>query len=165
MRQKFPQIEVAIAQADTIQRGLLEEYVAQSQVKIIKGATYELMSYATAAVVASGTATLEAACFQLPFVLLYRVSRFSYVLGKKLIKIPHIGLVNIVGKDEIAKEFIQDAIRPETIASELEKCLFDDHYRQDKMTKMAGVKERLGESGAAEKTAALILNIIQCNAS
>lgn len=160
LRQKFPNLQVALGLADTIQRDLIEEYVALSDIKIIKGATYELMSYATAAIVASGTATLEAACFQLPFVLLYRVSPLSYFLGKKLIKIPRIGLVNIVGRDEIAKEFIQDAIHPESIAAELERCLFDVEYRREKMAQMAGVKHRLGESGAAEKTARLIIEMI-----
>ncbi|MBN1464870.1 lipid-A-disaccharide synthase [candidate division KSB1 bacterium] len=153
------QIEVAIAQADTIPRDLIERHAGQS-VTIVKGATYELLSYATAGIITSGTATLEAACFQLPFVLLYRVSSLSYFLGKRMIKIPHIGLVNIIGQDEIAKEFIQDAIRPEVMASELEKCLFDARYRQEKMARMAEVKSRLGESGAAARTARLILEMI-----
>jgi len=160
LRHKFPQIEVAVGLADTIQRELIAKIVPPN-IKIIQGATYELMSHATAAMVASGTATLETAYFLLPFVLLYRVSSFSYFLGKRLVKIPYIGLVNIVGQDEIAKEFIQDAIDPVSIAAELEKCLFDASYRQKKIAKMEIIRNKLGESGAARKTAHLILDMIK----
>lgn len=164
LQQKYPELQCAVGLAATISVQMIKPHLAgHIDIHLIEGATYELMAFAAAAIVASGTATLEAGYFQLPSVLLYRVSSLSYFLGKHLVKIPHIGLVNIVGKEELAKEYIQSDIHPHTIALELEKCLFDKGYRQDKILKLSCIKQKLGESGAAEKTAALILDLINVN--
>ncbi|MBN1480243.1 lipid-A-disaccharide synthase [candidate division KSB1 bacterium] len=162
LRKKYPHLQIAAGLADTISSDMIKPYVAEEgDIKIIKGATFELMAFATAGIVASGTATLEAGYFQLPFVLLYRVSSLSYFLGKRLIKIPHIGLVNIVGQEELVKEYIQGNIHPASIAIELEKCLFDEPYRELKISRLSCIKQKLGERGAAERTAALVLGLIK----
>jgi lipid-A-disaccharide synthase len=161
---KFPQLQVALGLAETIQADWLNAFLENNQnIRVITNATYELMSYASAGIVASGTATLECACFQLPFVLMYRVAPMSYTIGKRVVKIPHIGLVNIVAQQEIVREFVQENIKPEKIALELEKYIFDEDFRSEKKEQLAIVKEKLGQPGAADKTAELVLDVIKTN--
>ncbi len=161
LKQQHPQLQIAVGLAETIKRDWLSSFlVTYPQVRIVTHATYELMSYSTAGIVASGTATLETACFGLPFVLMYRVSLLSFIIGKKVVKIPHIGLVNIVARAEIVREFVQDNIKPNAMADELEKCLFDVDYRDKQKAQLSFVREKLGQPGAAIKTAKLVLKLI-----
>lgn len=118
---------------------------------------YPLMRYATAGMVASGTATLEAACADLPFTLLYRVSPLSFLIGKQLVKIPNIGLVNIVAGEAVVPEFLQDDLIPAKMAPVVERLLFDETARAAMQVKLAAVRNRLGEAGASQKTAQLVL--------
>lgn len=159
LKTKNNRMQIAISQAETISDCILENFDTQNLV-IIKGDTYDLLQNADAAIVASGTATLETCYFLTPFVILYSISSLSYFLGKRLVKIPFIGLVNIVGGDEIAKEFIQKNIDPFRIAQELEKCLWDPEYRKGQIEKLLIVKGQLGKQGAAEKTAHLVMDMI-----
>lgn len=161
LQKKYPQLYIVLGLAETISidfaHSFLEKY---PHVHVVKNSTYNVMANATAGIVASGTATLEAACFQLPFVLMYRVSPLSFAIGKRLVKIPHIGLVNIVARAEVVREFVQNDIKPDAIAEELEKCLFDSKYRNEQKAQLAVVREKLGQPGAGDKTAALVLDLL-----
>jgi len=152
------ELQIAVSKAETIQAEQFNSYVKKYPgVHIIENKTYDLMKHASAAIVASGTATLETACFETPFAIAYRVSPISYSIGKKMVKIPHIGLANIVAGERVAEEFIQHDLTKETLKPELEKLLFDSNYRNRQINKLKKVKQKLGAPGAAEKTAQLIL--------
>jgi len=160
LRRNYPQLCVAVSQADTISDDKIAQHVfGYGDIVIVKNSAYELMTYSRAAMVASGTATLETAWFQTPFVILYKVSPFSYSIGKRVVKIPFIGLVNIVAGGKIVEEFIQDDVSADLLFPHVEKCLFNDNYRRRMQDELRSVKQKLGAPGASDKTAELILEM------
>ncbi|MBU4252599.1 MAG: lipid-A-disaccharide synthase [Candidatus Omnitrophica bacterium] len=129
--------------------------------KIVNGLTYDCLNIAQASLVCSGTATLEAAIMQKPFVIVYKTNLLNYLLYRPQIKIPYIGMVNIVAGKRIVPEFIQFSAQPKMIAKSiielLQNPLSADRMIQDLKT----VKDSLGEPGAAGRAAKLILDFIQ----
>ncbi|NPA52285.1 MAG: lipid-A-disaccharide synthase [Aquificae bacterium] len=123
---------------------------------------YETMNNAFFSIITSGTATLEASIFTNPFIVVYKVSPLTYMLGKMLIKIPYISLPNIIAQEEIVKELIQDKCTPINLANWSLKYIFDkDLYMKTKIQLKDKVKNRLGEKGALDKTAKLIKQELQ----
>jgi len=115
--------------------------------------SHELMQRAAAGLVASGTATLEAAFFGLPFALLYRVAWLTWVIGKRLVRVPFLGMPNILAGREIVREFLQDAAQPEPIAAHLERMLTAAEFAEGIQRDLAEVIAQLGEGGAATRAA------------
>jgi lipid-A-disaccharide synthase len=115
--------------------------------------SHELMQTAGAGLVASGTATLEAAFFGLPFALLYRVAWLTWVVGKRLVRVPFLGMPNILAGREIVKEFLQDDAQPPPIAKHLERLITDDAFRSTLQADLAAVIASLGQGGAAARAA------------
>ena len=113
-----------------------------------------------AAVVASGTATLETALYGVPMVIVYKLSALSYHLGRRLIRVDHIGLVNLIARERVAAELIQDEAQPEAIAREVVLLLTDGPHRRRIMTRLKMVRQRLGTAGAAQRVAQLALNML-----
>lgn len=160
LKAHHPDVQIAVSRAATIPPSYILPYLdgAQDTIALVDD-TYELIKYAQAAIVKSGTSTLETAIFETPFLIVYKVSPLSYAIGKRVVKIPFIGLANIVAGEQVAKEFIQNDVTAESLLPEVERCMFDETYRQEKVQKMRNIKKRLGEPGAAEKTAELILQL------
>lgn len=139
-------------------RGMIDEAGADGWVKLTQGGSQELMQRAACGVVASGTATLEAACFGMPYCLVYKMAWTTYFLGKMLVKIKYIGLVNILAGEKVVEEFIQaDAAAPE-VSAWLRDILSSDEKRAVLVTRLGEVSAQLGELGthrrAAERVAA-----------
>jgi len=118
------------------------------------------MAHADAAIVSSGTATLETACFETPMAVVYKVSPLSYFIGKRLVKIKNIALANVVAGEEVVREFIQDEVDPLKLSSEVYRLLTDDPYRKLIKGKMMAIKSSLGEIGASGRAADEIINMI-----
>jgi len=123
------------------------------------GGSHRLMQRATAAWVASGTATLEAGYYGLPYALVYKVSAFTYRIAKLVVKIPFIGMVNILADKLIVKEFIQGEATPENLSVEMKRLLADKFYYDEMQEELAKVKGYLGGGGAHKKAA---LSIAEC---
>ncbi|RPI03925.1 MAG: lipid-A-disaccharide synthase [Calditrichaeota bacterium] len=157
---KYPHLQIAVSQAETIDRKQLDMMIGERRFCVVPEHTYELLKYSTAAIVKSGTSTLEAACFQTPFCMVYKVSGLSYWIGKQVIKVPHIGLVNIVAGREIVREYIQDSMNPMFLAEEMTRCLFDKRFREEMKENLGSVRALLGEPGAGARTAEMILEMI-----
>jgi lipid-A-disaccharide synthase len=119
--------------------------------------THKLMQRATAGMVASGTATLEAAYFGLPFVLLYKAAWLTFLIGRRLVKVRWLGMPNILAEREVVREFLQEDARPEAIAAEVGQMLDDSQARTDFQENLRSVISKLGESGASERAAEAIL--------
>ena len=124
--------------------------------KVIEGKTYDCMNAADFCMVASGTATLESAISGTPLIVLYKTSLFTYLLAKTLVKIPNIGMVNIVAEKKIVPEFIQSEAKPERIAREMERILTDEGEYERIKNDLTRVRDKLGEKGAYHRGAQIV---------
>ncbi len=159
LKARLPHLQIGLAQAPTLPRDLYQRYLSDSAIALIENATYELMRDSTACLVCSGTATLETACFGTPLVIVYRISRLSYEIGKRLVKLPHIGLVNVVAGRKIAPEFVQNAFTPAAAAAALWPFLDDQAARARMSAELMKVRERLGTPGASMRAAKIALRL------
>jgi lipid-A-disaccharide synthase len=139
---------------DMVEAVALPEAKAWVQV----GNVYELMQRCQVGAVASGTATLEAACFGLPYVLIYRVSWPTYVIGKTLVRIPYLGIINVLAQRQVVQELIQRDFSPSRVAETLLEMLQQPTKREALEKDLASVVTTLGEGGAYERAAQLVLD-------
>jgi len=122
----------------------------------VPSASFTVLRAADAALCKSGTTTLEAAVAGCPLAVAYKTSRWTYAIARRVVKIPHIGLVNVVAGREVAREFVQDAVVPERIAEALTPLLTSGDPRRATMLEgLAEVRSRLGTPGAADRVAAI----------
>ncbi|MFN7686205.1 MAG: lipid-A-disaccharide synthase [Sphingobacteriales bacterium] len=145
----FPDVQFRIAQAPSLERSFYESMTAQyPNVELIQGKTYELLMQSHAALVTSGTATLETALFGVPEVVCYKGSAVSYEIAKRLIKVKYISLVNLILDKPAVKELIQHDLTPENITTELKRLL---DPRQNAIVKiyLAELWDILSPGGAA----------------
>lgn len=122
------------------------------------GNTYEVLRTAKAAIVTSGTATLETALFFIPQVVCYVTSEFNYQIAKSLVKLDYISLVNLIADAEIVKELIQSECTPEQVSSEVKKICSNGDYRKSMETGYLKVQRLLGDTGVATRVVDDILN-------
>lgn len=159
LRKRMPNLQIGIAQAPTLPRALYMRYCNDTSLTLIDDATYELMRESTACLVCSGTATLETACFGTPLVIVYRISRLSYEIGKRLVKLPYIGLVNVVAGRKLAPEFVQKGFTAEAAANALMPYLQDRGARERASQELQAVREQLGTPGASLRTVEMALRL------
>lgn len=139
------QIRVSAANADC-ESGIRELMVTRPdlpEIHITRGRMRELVKGAEAALVTSGTATLETALLGTPMLIVYKTSALTYAIGKRVVKVPYIGMVNLVAQREVCPEFIQDAARPEEMAEALKSLFEDSPLRQRMLEGLKEVRERL----------------------
>ena len=115
-----------------------------------------LMSAATAGIVASGTATVEAALLDLPCVVVYRLSPLSYALGRPFVNVPHYAMANLIAERRVLAELIQGDFRPDTVALEVGRLLDDPEHRASIKDGLAEVRRRLGGPGASARAAGVV---------
>ncbi len=121
------------------------------------GSAYDLMQRAEVGVVASGTATLEAACFGLPYLLVYKVNPITYIAAKTVVRIKHIGIVNVLAGETVIKEMVQGKFVPETLSKEVVGLLQDRVAREALIARLGAVVATLGEGGAYGRAAEAVL--------
>lgn len=137
-------------------RGLLVEADAASWITVNSGESHSLMQRACCAVIASGTATLEAAYYGLPYCLVYRVAPLTYVAARLLVKIKHIGIVNILAGEEVVREFIQTDAEPTAVSQTLRGFLESPEKRASLQARLAETSDKLGSIGAHERAATAV---------
>jgi lipid-A-disaccharide synthase len=161
VRHSIPDLQIAVAMAPNLSEDFYRGRVNDDAVRLVSNSTYEVMRGSRACLVCSGTATLETACFKTPLVVVYRISRLSYEIGKRVVKMPYIGLVNVVAGRKIAPEFIQNDFKPDRVAPVLAKMIQDrDHHAEMKQA-LAEVRSKLGTPGASRRTAELALRLCE----
>ena len=148
------------ALATVIRRDLQPVVSSLGRVEVVVGQAAETMQRSAAGVVASGTATLEAAFFRMPFVLVYKVAGLTYLAGRMLIRVKHLGMPNVLAGREIVPEFIQGNTRPSAIASEVIKLLHDRTRREQMLADFDTVIAKLGKGGASEIAARAVLEAV-----
>ena len=153
-------MEVVLAVAPTLQEEHFRTFYNVDGIHLIKDASYEVMANSEFALVTSGTATLETALSGTPLVVLYKTSWPTYLLGRLLVQVKNIGLVNIVAGRTIVPEFIQHRATAPTIAREVIRLLQDPDLLASMKQELKGVKGRLGEFGASSRVAQRILQMV-----
>lgn len=158
---KVPDCQFYLPVASTISREIIQSICHRFKidVKLTQDHTYDLMNIANMAVAASGTATLETALLNLPTVIIYKLAPLTYFLGKLLVKIPNYGLPNIVAGRRVVPELIQGDANPERIAAETLEILTNKELYQTIKSDLAAVKTKLGNAGAVEKAARVVLEV------
>jgi lipid-A-disaccharide synthase len=151
----FPDYQFVIAGAPSQEYSFYEQFLTKSSVHFISNQTYDLLSVAHAALVTSGTATLETALFKVPEVVCYKGNWISYQIAKRVITLKYISLVNLIMDKEVVKELIQGELTKKNIKAELLKIL-TPQYRENLLKQYDLLEERLGGKGASFKTANLI---------
>jgi len=143
-------------------RATLQHYgQAEDFCQVTVRASHALMQRAIAGIVCSGTATLEAAYFGLPLCIVYKVAWLTWVIGKQLVKVPHLGMPNVLAGREIAREFLQGAATPEALAEETLRLVTHEEQRAALQRELAAVVAGLGDQGAAPRAAEAILEELQ----
>ena len=144
---------------ESVYREIIDRYGIN--VTVLEGINYELMAYAKMNIVCSGTATLECAIIGTPMVVVYKTSFVTYCIARNLVKIPDIGLVNVVAGKRIVPELIQNDCTAENIADITMKYLEDDKYYRLVKEQLSHIKSKLGDSGAAKKAAVAAVELMQ----
>lgn len=160
LTKELPSLEVALPIAPTIKRDLIEKHCAEAGFtpKLVDGRARELLTAADAAIVASGTASLEAALARVPTVVVYRTSVLTYLVYKLFVRAPHISLPNIIAGRRIVPELLQGAVQPGILAEQVRPLLSDTPQRAEMKSALDRVHASLGSPGASARVADVVLS-------
>ncbi|MBM4272373.1 MAG: lipid-A-disaccharide synthase [Deltaproteobacteria bacterium] len=159
---KISPVQFILPLADTLDMTFVSHIVKKHPipVRIIQNESYDVIGCADVVMVASGTATLETALMETPMVIIYKVSSPSYFVGKMVIKVDHIGMVNIIGGKRIVPELIQDNATPENIANEICDILKNPDRMNCIKQDLKQIRDKLGIPGAAERAAKIACDML-----
>jgi len=158
---KFSDYQFVVAAAPSLPESFYDQFKIPQKVSVVYGQTYALLNNSFAALVTSGTATLETALFNVPEVVCYKGSAVSYQIAKRLIKVKYISLVNLIADKEVVKELIQHDLNKVNIERELEKITVNTHYREQVMKDYEALRQLLGGSGASKNVAQAVVKALQ----
>jgi len=153
--------QFVLAVASTLDAEQLKRQVGRQPVHVVQGDTYNVVHAADLALVASGTATLETALLERPMVIVYRMAPVTYALARMFVRVPFIGMPNLIAERQVVPELIQSAVTPERIASAVRQLLDDPQAYRVTQEGLREVRRRLGSGGAAERAAALALSLLR----
>jgi lipid-A-disaccharide synthase len=162
LQKEIPDLQFVIPLAPGIPKTILSSRMKNISVpvKVVEGFTYDVMNLSDLLITASGTATLEGAILGKPMIIIYKVSFPSYWIGRALIRVDHIGLVNLVAEKEIAPELIQKDVHPQRIADEALRILRDPILSRKMSESMGEVCQKLGKPGAAQRAARIVTSLL-----
>jgi len=183
IKQAIPEVQFVLPLASTAPRGLVEEMVEKNveqplpavleqagapappapslALKIIEGQSYAALAAAHLAVVASGTATVEAALAATPTIIIYRVSPLTFAVGRLLVRVEHVGMANLLAGERVFPELLQHFFTPESLAREVLSLVRDQKRLEAMRRGLARVMERLGGSGASRRAARVALEVME----
>jgi lipid-A-disaccharide synthase len=151
---------VVAAAHPTLVDQLRSGWPAGLKLRIVEGETYNALFAADAAIVSSGTATVEAALLNVPMVVVYRVSPLTATLAKPLVRTRYFAMVNLIAEKELVPELVQNDFTPEMVAGETLKLLQDPNARASQREGLQEVRKRLGPAGAVERAAEQIARLV-----
>lgn len=157
---RYPQFQFAVASVDGLERSLYLSLKQLSIVKFIEDDTYNLLCHAKAAIVTSGTATLETGLLRVPQVCVYKVGSLEFRIAKSLARVEFISLINLIAGKEVIRELLQSEATVEKIAGELDRLMQDDKHRQTILAEYERIYRLLDTGSASDKTAELMVKYL-----
>lgn len=158
-----PEMKFLLPVAANLSKDAIAEQVTASQlpVTLVPGELFEAARACDAALVVSGTATLQTGLVGTPLAVIYKCSPASFAIGKRLVKVQHVSLVNIISDAEIVKEFLQEAAMPQVLADEMGRLMHDSEYRAEMLERLASLRNEMGEPGCSQRVARMVLEMLE----
>lgn len=153
-------MQIVVACSSNLDEKVFYELTDQKNFKVIKDYTYDLLKHSKFGIIKSGTSTLEAGLMELPFVIVYKTSWLTYLIGKSLVKIKNIGMANIVLHEQVVPELIQNQANEKNIYSTAKNILSDDGLLNRMKLRLSRIKKVLGEKNAPENAAKIIYSLL-----
>jgi lipid-A-disaccharide synthase len=162
LTEKLSPLQFVLPLAGTLTPDFVRDILLQFpiRVSVIQEEIYDVIAVSDAAMVASGTATLETALLETPMVVVYKVSGVSYAIGRRCIRVDHISLVNLIAGRTIVPELVQDEANPERIAAEMRELIGGRGKAREMKAALAEIREKLGTSGASQRTAKIACDMM-----
>ena len=160
----FPDYQLVLAGAPGIAPEYYRQFIDEASLTILFDRTFALLQHADAALVTSGTATLETALFRVPQVVCYYtpIGKVVAFLKRHILKVKYISLVNLIANREVVKELVADTMTVEHIRTELQRILYDKEYRRQMLDGYSYMADRLGEAGAPKHAARMMVELLKC---
>jgi len=156
-----PNYQFVVAAVNNLDQELYAELKNVQNVKFVFDASYDLLSVADAAIVTSGTATLETGVFKVPQVVVYKMGAVEYQLVSRLVEVKFISLVNLIAGKEVIKELIQEEAQPDKVNNELNLLLTEGNYRSMMLAEYDSIFKTLDTGSASENTSKLMLEALK----
>lgn len=153
-------MQIVVACSSNLDEKVFYELTDQKNFKVIKDYTYDLLKHSKFGIIKSGTSTLEAGLMELPFVIVYKTSWLTYLIGKSLVKIKNIGMANIVLDEQVVPELIQNQANEKNIYSTAKNILSDDGLLNRMKLRLSRIKKVLGEKNAPKNAAKIIYSLL-----
>jgi lipid-A-disaccharide synthase len=153
---EYKDYQFVIAGAPSIDKEYYSNYINGNDIKIVYNQTYDILKHSTAAIVTSGTATLETALFNVPEIVCYKTGKLTYFIAKRLVDIKYISLVNLIMDKLIVTELVQNDMTSANIKEELDNILFNENYRNSMLENYSNLETKLGGPGASKRIACLM---------
>lgn len=166
LRARYPELQFVLPLASSLTRDDIDPQIRESGLDITiveKSGSCDVAQVCDAVMSVSGTVTMEIALMEVPMVIVYKVSPLTYAVGKRLIKVDHIGICNIVAGERVVQELLQEDAEPRTIATEMERLLFDRPYADAIRAKLKTIRGRLGSGGCSRRVAETALRLAEGN--
>ncbi len=161
IRSTLPEYDFGIGVSRTVDKRLYDDFITNNEGFSLFENTRKMMLQSRAGIVKTGTSTLEAALCGMPFAMFYKTSLLTYYMGRYLVNLPHISLVNIIRGEAAVKEFVQNDFRPSIVAEEISRIVKNEDYRKNMLSNFKSIREELGGDGASKKAAEEILKLIE----
>ena len=163
LQKKHPELQFCISHAPNLSDEIYDKYLKHTDFKVIKGENQALLSVSDALILASGTVALEACLYKVPMIIAYRGPWLFYFIYLLVRCINRVCLPNIIADKDIVPEILMNKVKPDIIADEIEKLLYDNQYREQKIKDLGSVKEMLSDKVSSKEAALEISEFLKNN--
>lgn len=160
---QFKDVQFVVAAVGSLPADFYKGIIDDKPVKVLRNKTHQILKNSAAALVTSGTATLETALIGVPEVVCYKGNWFSYQIAKRVIHVKYISLVNLIMDREVVKELIQEELNVDNLTQELNQLLYNQQVKSKLQINYTELREKLGQNGASKRAAKIIVDFANLN--